>query len=348
MKKNLLRFSIFTAIFVLLLSSLSFVFSVKPPDSIKLRQFYNEPKNSYDVLIFGTSTARGAILPPVLWEEAGIASFNLSTSSAPSATQYYWLKESLKYQSPSVVFIHGNFLFRNEAINNNREPLFRQNLDPMRLSLNKLVSVYDVVSNDREQTFISYLFPLFRYHDRQKFGKSDFDVSVQFERNLRLGYSATKGYTRISPQERPVELDDENYDPDFIYNDIYLSKMIDLCKANDIEVIIAVFPAYREDNWSMHKHRILKKYAEEKGAALIDFFYGEPRAAVSLDDSADFYDVNHVNINGATKITRYLARYLDENHELPDRKAESSDPHWDVVMDTYHELYDVYLDTSRG
>jgi len=342
MKKNLVKFSIFAIIFILLLTLLSIIY-IDKTDIRKFQQFYNEPKNTLDILIFGPSPTRYAVLPPVLWEEAGITSYNFCMGSSPAAAQYYWLKEALNYQSPSVVIIWGGYLFRDENLFDASEPRFRQALDPMRLSRNKIASIIDVVSNSEDQQVISYLFPLFRYHARQYLYPEDFDFSIMKKRNTRMGYVEYDKFIDIKPQERPEEFDDYNHSPNFQCSEIWLTKMIDLCKANDIDVIITAIPMNNKNAWSIYRHNALQEYTDKQGVVIIDFYYGEPKDASSLDHSIDYSEPSHVNIGGATKISDYIAKYLSDNYNLPDRRKDEYDPHWNAVMDTYYELYNEYL-----
>jgi len=206
------------------------------------------------------------------------------------------------------------------------------------------MSVSDVLEHSKTQTFISYLFPIFRYHDRDNLNKDDFDLSALFKRNDRMGYTEYWYVTRIDPRERPLVFDDKNHDPDFTVTGDHLKMIIDLCKVNNIDVVLIQIPSANEEKWSIIKHIELQSFADENDVILIDFNTGAPKDDISLDWATDFYDRGHVNINGATKISRYLAQFLSENYDLPDRRHEDHDPHWGLVMDVHNGLFSKFLD----
>ena len=74
----------------------------KAYDAGKLAGFYNEEEHTIDVLICSTSHISKSILPMELYEDYGITSYNLSTSTQPIEATYYILAEALKTQSPEV------------------------------------------------------------------------------------------------------------------------------------------------------------------------------------------------------------------------------------------------------
>ena len=61
-----------------------------------------------------------------------------------------------------------------------------------------------------------------------------------------------------------------------------------------------------EESYSIHC--AVKRYAQERGLEFIDA--NEPIEALALDYSTDFYDPNHLNLSGSTKLSSYLAAQL--------------------------------------
>ena len=338
--KNFVRFSIFTIVFVLTIVLLSEIYTNKG-QGFKLKQFYNEPVNSFDVLMFGPCYIDNMLLPPVLWNEAGITSYNLAIGASPAAAQYYWLKEALKYQSPSLVALSGRYLFGEDINFDRREARYRQALDQMRWSRNKIESIMEVLSHSERQRFLDYVFPLLRFHTRERLYAIDFDFFMPGQRHVYFS-GHPNFYARIRPQARPEAFDDNSHDPPFHITGKYLTKMIELCKGRNIDVVLIAPPYYNDDDsWSINMHNALQNYADEHGVSLIDFNYGEPRHEAALDDSIDFRHVHILNISGGTKASRYFARYISEKFNLPDRRTKPYDPHWDKQVDYYNEYYNV-------
>lgn len=58
-----------------------------------------------DVMFYGSSHTYSDINPAVLWDQEGISSYDLAGSLQPLWNTYYYMKESLKYQTPKVMVV---------------------------------------------------------------------------------------------------------------------------------------------------------------------------------------------------------------------------------------------------
>ena len=139
MKNNFIRVSIFTSIFISILVAMSIIFTPKwyyqqdgiEPATYIMDGFYDEPKNSIDVLVLGSSNAYTAIIPNVIYNEYGITSYVLGSSVQRMWISYYYLEEALKYQKPKVVALEV-FCAKFPTLNN--EDRNRKALDYMKIS----------------------------------------------------------------------------------------------------------------------------------------------------------------------------------------------------------------------
>ena len=309
--------------------------------------FYLEPENSLDVLIFGTSQTSSGVIPAVLYMEAGITSYNLSSNDSPVDAQYYWLRESLRYQTPEVVIINARYLLAHKHPSNNTEPRYRQALDPRRWSKDKAEDVYDVVSRFKDQTALSYILPILRFHEVEfPYLEHNYTALSKLTRDLNKGVREVSKAT-IMPQTRSSELDDPAHDPDYTLTPDYLRKMINLCKENHIEVILLVLPDSETHRTSTRIHNEMQSFADENGVALLDYFYGGNDLAVGIDYNIDFFNSNHLNINGSTKITRSIAEYLTANYSLMDHRLNQTDPNWEEVLASYYSIVQQYNENLR-
>ncbi len=100
----------------------------------------------------------------------------------------------------------------------------------------------------------------------------------------------------------------------------YLDKMAQLCRENDIELVLIKAPSlypYWYDEWEEQ----VERFAEENGLRYLNFL--ELVEETDLDFSTDTYDAGlHLNLSGAEKVTRYLGRFLREQCGLEDRRGE--------------------------
>src|SRR5437870_3052083 len=68
-------------------------------------EFYQQKKNSIDLLFLGSSHCYRSFNPAIFDEKLGTNSFNMASPSQSPLTSYYVLKEVLKRQSPKIVIL---------------------------------------------------------------------------------------------------------------------------------------------------------------------------------------------------------------------------------------------------
>ena len=69
------------------------------------QQLYATGDNLIDVVFMGSSHCYCGINPALLWDQYGMAAFDMSVSGQDKFSTYHTLVETLKTQSPSVVCI---------------------------------------------------------------------------------------------------------------------------------------------------------------------------------------------------------------------------------------------------
>ena len=101
-----LRFICFCTLAVLLMAYANYSLTPKPDYGIcSMMNLYRQPEDSVDVLVVGTSLAYAGINTNVLWEEHGIAAYDLCSAEQPFWVSYYTIREALKTQHPKVILL---------------------------------------------------------------------------------------------------------------------------------------------------------------------------------------------------------------------------------------------------
>ena len=174
--KSIIFFIIFTLIFVYSSNILRSKQLSKPWDfTMTTSGFYNEKRNTLDVLAFGSSHAYASINPIEIWDKTGLQSYVLATSNQPIWITYYYMKEALKFQKPKVMILDVHMIvdydkeYGTEAMNYTA-------LNEMKFSKNKVDAIRaSAPKKDR----VYYYFDLFKYHSRWKdLSKDDFDFML--------------------------------------------------------------------------------------------------------------------------------------------------------------------------
>jgi hypothetical protein len=98
----------------------------------------------------------------------------------------------------------------------------------------------------------------------------------------------------------------------------HLEELIELCKANGIDLVLVTSPVYSEalakmDNYDMVTSQI-RQTAEANGVYYVDYSEDSVSGNKNL-----FYDNNHLNVRGATLFSDLLARDLSRYLRLDDR-----------------------------
>lgn len=327
MKKQILQSLTFILLFSFIFIQISNIFFPKwATEMSRSKTFYEQPVNSIDVLFIGTSTYMRSFSPLNLWNDFGFTSYNRASSVQLPMVTYYYLLESLKYQKPKVVVIDPRWLFFDFNIDK-YESWLRFSIDTMKFSNEKAQLINDVVKKSEKQTIISYYFPLFRFHSRWNELKSwDFNRGTYTRYDYLRGYlplSTTCDCNRLENQMEPTQ-EIAELNEDAIY---YFNKMIELCKAQGIDLVFATTPKLA--SWDYSKYLAMKEYALEKQVYYIDYNLSELFDLVNLDPQSDFYDPTHLNINGANKVSEHFGKYLVSNFKLANKINNPEYHQWD-------------------
>jgi len=340
-RKNLcyfLRSGIFLFLFFTLFYYISEVFFPKweDIDNTKpgIETFYDQPKNSIDVLFFGTSSFRNGISPLTIWEETGYTSYLRATTGQHPLVTYFYIVESLKFQNPEVIVVDGISLFYDFDIDKN-ESSIRKSVDPLRMSLVKLHLIKDIIENSQNQSFISYIFPLIRYHNRWKQGltSNDFEFyKIDYADRFR-GQYITRGFI---PYIMPDYFANKKFEDAEPYNSMshyYFKKMISFCKDKGIELIFISLP--RVDNYDHSKHLAIKNLAYAHDLQFIDYNMPELIEETRFDPLADFQNETHLNVYGSQRISKHFGFFLKEEFSLLDRRNDLNFENWNTDLQYY-------------
>lgn len=334
-------------------------------DTGKLKRFYNEEKNSIDVIIGGASHPARGIFPMEIYELFGIKAYNLATSAQSIDATYYTLLEALKNQHPKVfVFDISGLYFSNSSLYYNQFVL-----DDMPFGKNKIMFAKECIKSDKTKSLLELIIPLLGYHTRWK------DLSQQDFNYIRSGgEDFLKGGTINVTKGEGISLDVMNstvkelrqnkekiiyeyYDglkeykneEDILYKtDIsdfnlqWLIKLQQLCEESNIEFLVVKIPAVQwpqsySSAWTIEKYEKTRNICNDYGITYYDLLYDTD---TNLDWSKDSHDGGfHLNFYGAQKVSRNLGNYLNRQYNLSREHIKK----WDQDLIAYKKLKQVAL-----
>ena len=292
---GLLSFLLIFACFQVLLEP-----KYKDESSTMVDGYKKLPKNSVDVVFFGSSQMFCGIDAQTLTEEYGISSYNFGSSSQPITTTAYYLKEALKNQTPKVVMIEATMIF--ELRNDIKDGALAWNYYPMTPSFDKYQSLCLVTNNNKWKSLQYTLFPLTLFHSRWNSLQAS-DIMYHF--NYTYESRGFNSRDEITPVEIAFHQTDTNSYTIPDDNIAAIQTMVDLCKEKGIQLCFFKTPFA---NWTKPMSEEYKNFMNEADIDVIDL--NEYLAEMSIDETLDFADTHHMNKTGAAKVTAFMADYL--------------------------------------
>lgn len=287
----------------------------------KYYDFYHQEQD-FDVLFLGTSHVLNAVYPMELWRDYGIVSYNMANHSENICTNYWQLQNALQYTKPKVVVID---LYAVDGDGKVNEQYLHNFLDEVPFSPLKIEMVRDLLEPDKR---IEYLFNLSLYHSRwEEIGREDLKPSRGVEKGAELRDEVTVNVP-------PVLIPKEEYDPTERLNKQYLQKIIDLCKEQDIDIILMYVPYTMPEgdqmvaNWGYVA-------AQKNGIPYLNFVYEDLKINYATD-CAD--EGHHLNASGARKLTDYLGKYISTHYSVADHREDPAYDFWYQDYDEYREM----------
>ena len=332
--KHILSAAVFFAVLFSLLAVTSYVVEYKGSRE-KLTPFFDQAEQ-FDVLFFGDSHAYSAIYPMELWENYGIASYNLANYDLTIPVSYWVMRNALLTCQPEMVVLDVNQIWEQEKLCASSGNV-HTGLDAFPLTRVKLEAIFDLMDdplitdesgNLYKDLRSEFIFPFIKYHARwsdltAKDLKPHYNQELGGERNIDV---ATPDAYEIS----------SNIANEQGFGFVYLRRFIEYCQDQGIRVLLTNFPYPCPNNNEEQFYTNAVYYtAEEYGVEYIDFVYLDQ----IVDYSTDCYDpASHLNPSGAWKVTDFIGQYLSEEYGLPDHRGEAAYASWDSAYAAYRDL----------
>lgn len=307
---NITKIVVFLLIAVVSLAALSPIF--KPKDNTKeagieyenARGFYGERKDSIDVFAVGNSDLYSAFNPLQLWKEHGNTAYVSAEPQQSTVGAYYMLKEFLTVQKPKLVILEVDELFTKSDTDD----------------------IDDLISKSLRANL-----PIFEYNSRWKdLSKDDF-LNESFYKSRQ----ETKGYiyhNEIKPYKGSYMNKKRRKQMTYV-SELYLDKFVKLARDNGADVMFTVYPS--ATTWTTDKHQTVQKYSNDHNIRFLDFNMMR-ESETGFNWTTDTRDGgNHLNFNGATKMTAYVGKYINQNYKLNDYRGNSEFIQWDKDYDSF-------------
>ncbi len=292
-----------------------------------ISEYYREAGN-HDVIFLGDCEVYANYSPMELYRDYGITAYIRGTPQQLVWMSYYIAEETFRQETPRVLVFNVNAMRYSEPVS---EAYNRLTIDKMRWSASKTGII--LASMTEEEQFLSYVFPILRYHSRfDQLTQEDFTYLFQVKNNTFNGFQL---HTEVEPAGAlPVK----RVLADYRFGDIcyeYLDKLRVLCEENGTKLILVKAPSLYP-YWYEEYDAQIREYAKKHGLSYYNF--AEQTDEIGLDFAADTYDGGyHLNLSGANKLSRYFGEILVEEHGLSDQRQN---PNIAAVYDKKLQEYD--------
>ena len=330
-----LRLTIFGLLLCAVLNYAVYVITPKNDYGIcPITTFYRQPENSVDVLVLGTSCAYAGVNTNILFEEYGIAAYNLCSAELPYWVTYYYLEEALKTQTPKLILLDAKAsIYTVDYSNRGRTILSTYGIrDP-------IVRLKAIAACVAEEDFIGYALAFPQLHSY--YAKVTAENFAYPPTNEGRGPD-WKGYIEM-------DITEQHEKPSLVWTDIkkpinareqeYFEKILALVNRHNIPVMLIGFPNPDYANDHMY-YNSLWAIAAEYGVDGIN--YNDPEREAPLVYATDFADWQHLNIKGSATFTRSLGEDLKAMYDLPDRRGDKLYESWQRCADDWFRKYPDY------
>ncbi len=313
-------------------------------NSLRVEGFYQEERDSLDVVFIGASDIYTSFMPGRAYEQHGFTSYLLASESITSEGVITAVKEVVRTQHPSLIVIEANAFLYGDSDNETNEAHVHKFFDNLPFSINKLNYINKKVPVDQKW---EYFFPLIKYHglwnelpDRVNMMQSNFSLDVR-------GYNVLKGFrttAKVFKSDTPslnAQLSEEtgelDLDPELQQN---LFDLLDYSKEQNLNVIFVRAPHFVTEKTYDRVKRSNKMASILKERGFSYYAFENNTAAIGIDDNRDFYNEDHMNVYGAIKFTDFLADGLVNSESLEiDPQSDLQKEMWDEVVTTTNQLY---------
>ena len=310
---------IFLGVFHLSFRSIDRLLEVRSPHGIdQMRTFYDQVRNSVDVIFFGSSHVHVDINTGTLWEEYGIASYDLSGAEQPLWITYHVMREALKTQRPRLMVLecYAPSVFKEDI----HHDWISENIMGMRFSLNKLQMMS--VSLEPEH-WMEYFPGIFVCHDRYKNLQPEDGRAFFTTARDRRSFKGFTPYFEIQAQDRRTTLREDTQGLTY-KSQIYLNKIMDLCEKEGIPLFLIVSPYVIQSDLAASTQREIGEIAEQRGMIFINYNKDEPLERMELDYMTDLFDYSHLNYYGSVKYARSLGSDIRKYYDVPDHRQDKN------------------------
>ena len=323
----------------------------------RLKGFYLEEKNSLDVVFMGASEVYSDFSPGHAYSSNNITSYLFSTQSNSILNYKAQLKNILSRQNPDLIVIELNGALYDNDGETTKEANLRNYADNVPLDTIKA----EWIAQYGGENTLEYIFPLIKYHSTWKDIPDDMLYQKTVADDRLRGYSYLKGIlneARIFQSTQRsmnsmLQKSAGSKKPLGALEEQTLRELLQFCRDEQLDnVVFTRFPhiVVMRTFSRFERSNTVADIVNEYGYDYLNFELNYEQTG--LDETTDFYNLDHLNVYGQKKFTEYLTNYLIDNYGVTARsQSESQKAKWNECADYYTAYYnysDSLINSGNG
>ena len=354
MKHKLLRavkiISLVLAVVLAVALLQEFVLSHADHNRQRLKGFYEEEKDTLDVVLLGASEVYSDYAPGYAYERSDITSYIFATQANSILSYKSQLKNILSRQKPSLIVIELNGALYGDEEEVTKEENLHNYSDNVPLDAAKIEWIWNTIGENKAE----FLFPIIKFHSLW----TDMSEVVKYQRTIindkLRGYCLLKGMlneTAVfhSDQQSMNSVLAESGDskaPLTAIEEKGLRDLLQYCRDEGLDnVVFARFPhiVVRRTWDRFERSNTVADIVAEYGYDYLNF--EREFTQTGLDEEQDFYNLDHLNIYGQKKFTALLTDRLISDYGLTVSGHDAAVRNeWDECA-AYYDAYYEYSDS---
>ncbi len=335
--RNRLKTAVIACVAIAVMVSLSLaafhLFTRKTAEN-RMMRFFDSNTNK-DILFIGTSQVAADVSPMELWEHYGYSSYILCAAKDGVQRDLAMLRIALQYTTPKLVVINTDRYWKQDSTEDQLAG-FHMFADAFPVTRTKIDVTRELYDHREDRARI--LFPFSEYHARWKeISGEDFvpdpNPGIMRGATYGTGIGSPVQYDLIDPSEKEVPEGDGQK---------ILGEIITECHEKGIEVFLLSLPLEADAKQQRYINS-LDDLAESYGIEHVNLL---GRTDI-YDYDTDFSDGAHMNVSGSRKVTAYLGEQILPKYEIPSRY---NDPvymkEWGDDYAQYCEIKHEYLQSA--
>lgn len=317
----------------------------------RIKGFFEEDKGSLDLVLLGASEVYSDFAPGYAYNQNGICSYLFATQSNTIPNYKSQLKNILKRQKNALIVIEVNGALYGDEEEIYKDANLHNYSDNVPLDITKL----EWAAENTGEKAAEYIFPIIKYHILWNNLGEDMKYRKTIANNKLRGYNYLKGIlnetavfrsTQKSMNSSLAEMSQTSKKPLTGIEETKLRELLEYCRENDLQnIVFARFP-----------HIVVKRTfsrferSNTIGDIVNEYDYDylnleKDIEMTGLDEEKDFYNLDHLNIYGQKKFTKFLTEYLIANYSLsPHTLKKKEKEEWDICG-KYYDAYSKYSET---